>query len=224
MTESRMDFRKAKFLISAPDIAHLNQYLPGDVGVEIAFAGRSNAGKSSALNMLTDQKGLARTSKTPGRTQLINVFELDEHRRLVDLPGYGFAQVPLALKKKWQYALGEYLQERQCLTGVVVLMDIRHPLKDLDMQMIEWAVESEIPVLALLTKADKMKQSERMKMINEVRKHLGDYDDRVKVEAFSSLKGLGKPKVLSILNEWCHPEWLMEAIAEAEAADESEND
>ncbi|ACA84359.1 GTP-binding protein HSR1-related [Shewanella woodyi ATCC 51908] len=219
-----MDFRKAKFLISAPDIAHLNQYLPGDAGVEIAFAGRSNAGKSSALNMLTDQKGLARTSKTPGRTQLINVFELDEHRRLVDLPGYGFAQVPLALKKKWQYALGEYLQERQCLTGVVVLMDIRHPLKDLDMQMIEWAVESEIPVLALLTKADKMKQSERMKMINEVRKHLGDYDDRVKVEAFSSLKGLGKPKVLSILNEWCHPEWLMEAIAEAEAADESEND
>nr|WP_232847226.1 ribosome biogenesis GTP-binding protein YihA/YsxC [Shewanella nanhaiensis] len=217
-----MDFRKAKFLISAPDIAHLNQYLPGDAGVEIAFAGRSNAGKSSALNMLTDQKGLARTSKTPGRTQLINVFELDEHRRLVDLPGYGFAQVPLALKKKWQYALGEYLQERQCLTGVVVLMDIRHPLKDLDMQMIEWAVESEIPVLALLTKADKMKQSERMKMINEVRKHLGDYDDRVKVEAFSSLKGLGKPKVLSILNEWCHPEWLMEAIAEAEAADESE--
>ncbi|NRD72043.1 YihA family ribosome biogenesis GTP-binding protein [Shewanella sp. VB17] len=216
MTESRMDFRKAKFLISAPDIAHLNQYLPGDAGVEIAFAGRSNAGKSSALNMLTDQKGLARTSKTPGRTQLINVFELDEHRRLVDLPGYGFAQVPLALKKKWQHALGEYLQERQCLAGVVVLMDIRHPLKDLDMQMIEWAVESEIPVLALLTKADKMKQSERMKMINEVRKHLGDYDARVKVEAFSSLKGLGKPKVLSILNEWCQPQWLLDAIVAAE--------
>ncbi|GGI77118.1 putative GTP-binding protein EngB [Shewanella hanedai] len=224
MTESRMDFRKAKFLISAPDIAHLNQYLPGDAGVEIAFAGRSNAGKSSALNMLTDQKGLARTSKTPGRTQLINVFELDEHRRLVDLPGYGFAQVPLALKKKWQHALGEYLQERQCLAGVVVLMDIRHPLKDLDMQMISWAVESEIPVLALLTKADKMKQSERMKMINEVRKHLGDYDDRVKVEPFSSLKGLGKPKVLSILNEWCQPQWLMDAIAEAENADESEDE
>ena len=220
MTESRMDFRKAKFLISAPDIAHLNQYLPGDAGVEIAFAGRSNAGKSSALNMLTDQKGLARTSKTPGRTQLINVFELDEHRRLVDLPGYGFAQVPLALKKKWQHALGEYLQERQCLAGVVVLMDIRHPLKDLDMQMIEWAVESEIPVLALLTKADKMKQSERMKMINEVRKHLGGYDDRVKVEPFSSLKGLGKPKVLSILNEWCQPQWLMDAIAEAESAED----
>ncbi|MBL4817361.1 ribosome biogenesis GTP-binding protein YihA/YsxC [Shewanella benthica] len=223
MTESRIDFRKAKFLISAPDIAHLDEYLPGDVGIEIAFAGRSNAGKSSALNLLTDQRSLARTSKTPGRTQLINVFELDEHRRLVDLPGYGFAQVPLALKKKWQQALGEYLQERQCLGGMVVLMDIRHPLKDLDMQMIQWGVESEIPVLALLTKADKMKQSERMKMVNEVRKHLGDFGDRVKVEPFSSLKGIGKAKVLDILNTWCHPQWLVDALAEAEAA-EAEDD
>ncbi len=222
MTESRIDFRKAKFLISAPDIAHLDEYLPGDAGVEIVFAGRSNAGKSSALNLLTDQKGLARTSKTPGRTQLINVFELDEHRRLVDLPGYGFAQVPLALKKKWQEALGEYLQERQCLGGMVVLMDIRHPLKDLDMQMIEWAVDSEVPVLALLTKADKMKQSERMKMVNEVRKHLAEFDDRVKVEPFSSLKGIGKAKVLGILNDWCHPEWLVEAIAEAAIAEAAE--
>jgi len=218
VTESRIDFRKAKFLISAPDIAHLNEYLPGDAGIEIAFAGRSNAGKSTALNVLTDQKSLARTSKTPGRTQLINVFELDEHRRLVDLPGYGFAQVPLALKKKWQLALGQYLQERQCLAGVVVLMDIRHPLKDLDMQMIHWAVESDIPVLALLTKADKLKQSDRMKMITQVRKHLGEYDSRVKVEPFSSLKGIGKQKVLAILNDWCHPQWLVDALAEEETA------
>lgn len=213
MIESRIDFRKAKFLISAPDIAHLNEYLPGDVGVEIAFAGRSNAGKSSALNALTEQKSLARTSKTPGRTQLINVFQLDENRRLVDLPGYGFAQVPLAMKQKWQKALGEYLQVRQCLSGVVVLMDIRHPLKDLDLQMIEWAVASEIPVLALLTKADKLAQSARMKTVNQVRKDLADMKDWVQVEAFSSLKGTNKPKVLSILNEWCHPEWLMEELA-----------
>lgn len=216
MSGSRIDFRKAKFLISAPDIAHLDEHLPGDVGVEIAFAGRSNAGKSSALNQLTEQKGLARTSKTPGRTQLINVFELDEHRRLVDLPGYGFAQVPLTLKKKWQQALGQYLQERSCLSGVVVLMDIRHPLKDLDMQMIEWAVESDIPVLALLTKADKLAQSARMKMVNEVRKHLVDFGDAVKIEPFSSLKGIGKSKVLGILDEWCKPQWLMDALAEAE--------
>jgi GTP-binding protein len=219
VSESIMDFRRAKFLISAPDIAHLNQYLPGDVGVEIAFAGRSNAGKSSALNALTEQKSLARTSKTPGRTQLINVFALDADRRLVDLPGYGFAQVPLALKNKWQQALGEYLQKRACLSGVVVLMDIRHPLKDLDMQMIEWAVASEIPVLALLTKSDKLAQSVKMKTVNEVRSALADFGDWVKVEPFSSLKGTGKPKVLSILNEWCHPQWLMDAIAQESPED-----
>jgi len=212
VTESRIDFRRAKFLISAPDIAHLDQYLPGDVGVEIAFAGRSNAGKSSALNALTEQKSLARTSKTPGRTQLINVFELDAQRRLVDLPGYGFAQVPLALKNKWQQALGEYLQKRACLSGVVVLMDIRHPLKDLDMQMIEWAVASEIPVLALLTKSDKLAQSAKMKTVNEVRLALSEFGDWVQVEPFSSLKGTGKPKVLAILNEWCHPQWLTDEL------------
>ncbi|MBB1268414.1 ribosome biogenesis GTP-binding protein YihA/YsxC [Shewanella sp. SR44-3] len=219
MSESSMDFRRAKFLISAPDIAHLNEYLPGDAGVEIAFAGRSNAGKSSALNALTEQKGLARTSKTPGRTQLINVFALDADRRLVDLPGYGFAQVPLALKNKWQQALGEYLQKRACLSGVVVLMDIRHPLKDLDMQMIEWAVASEIPVLALLTKSDKLAQSVKMKTVNEVRSALADFGDWVKVEPFSSLKGTGKPKVLSILNEWCNPQWLLDAIAQESPED-----
>lgn len=213
MTESRIDFRKAKFLISAPDIAHLDKHLPGDTGIEIAFAGRSNAGKSSALNALTEQKTLARTSKTPGRTQLINVFELDGQRRLVDLPGYGFAQVPLAMKHKWQEALGEYLQKRACLSGVVVLMDIRHPLKDLDMQMIEWAVMSEIPVLALLTKADKLAQSAKMKTVNEVRKALAEFGDWVQVESFSSLKGTGKPKVLSILNEWCYPEGFEEVDA-----------
>ncbi|MGL4475016.1 MAG: ribosome biogenesis GTP-binding protein YihA/YsxC [Shewanella sp.] len=206
MTDNQIDFRKAKFLISAPDIAHLDKHLPGDTGIEIAFAGRSNAGKSSALNALTEQKSLARTSKTPGRTQLINVFELDGYRRLVDLPGYGFAQVPLALKKKWQHALGEYLQKRECLSGVVVLMDIRHPLKDLDIQMIEWAVESEIPVLTLLTKSDKLAQSARMKTVNEVRAALAEFGDWVNVEPFSSLKGTGKQKVLSILNGWCHPE------------------
>jgi len=220
VTESRIDFRRAKFLISAPDIAHLDQYLPGDIGVEIAFAGRSNAGKSSALNALTEQKSLARTSKSPGRTQLINVFQLDDDRRLVDLPGYGFAQVPLALKNKWQEALGEYLQKRACLSGVVVLMDIRHPLKDLDMQMIEWAVISNIPVLALLTKSDKLTQSVKMKTVNDVRAALKDFGDKVQVETLSSLKGTGKPKVLSILNDWCHPQWLAEQ--KAEQASESE--
>nr|WP_250885920.1 ribosome biogenesis GTP-binding protein YihA/YsxC [Shewanella jiangmenensis] len=204
-------------MISAPDIAHLDKHLPGDVGVEIAFAGRSNAGKSSALNALTEQKNLARTSKTPGRTQLINVFELDEHRRLVDLPGYGFAKVPLEMKRKWQNALGEYLQKRECLSGVVVLMDIRHPLKDLDRQMIEWSVASQIPVLALLTKSDKLSQSEKMKTVNTVRKELAEFGDWVAVESFSALKGTGKPKVLSILEAWCNPDWLNDQIAEGKA-------
>lgn len=202
MTDASIDFRKTHFVISAPDIDHLEQHVPGDEGIEIAFAGRSNAGKSSALNVLTEQKNLARTSKTPGRTQLINVFETAPGCRLVDLPGYGFAQVPLAMKKKWQQALGEYLQHRECLQGVVVLMDIRHPLKDLDMQMVQWSVESQLPVLVLLTKADKLTQSARMKTVNEVRKALADFGDAVRVEGFSSLKGTGKVKVLNALTQW----------------------
>ncbi len=127
----------------------------------MAFAGRSNAGKSSALNTLTNQKSLARTSKTPGRTQLINLFEVADGKRLVDLPGYGYAEVPEEMKRKWQRALGEYLEKRQSLQGLVVLMDIRHPLKDLDQQMIEWAVDSNIAVSVLLTKADKLASGAR---------------------------------------------------------------
>ncbi len=130
---------------------------------------RSNAGKSSALNTLTNQKSPARTSKTPGRTQLINLFEVAEGKRLVDLPGYGYAQVPEEMKIKWQRALGEYLEKRLCLKGLVVLMDIRHPLKDLDQQMIEWAVESDIQVLVLLTKADKLASGARKAQVNMVR-------------------------------------------------------
>ncbi|MBO1271047.1 YihA family ribosome biogenesis GTP-binding protein [Shewanella sp. 4t3-1-2LB] len=209
---TRINFHKTRFLISAPDIAHLEQHLPQSSAIEIAFAGRSNAGKSSALNALTDQKSLARTSKTPGRTQLINVFAVDEWRRLVDLPGYGFAQVPQAMKLKWQQALAEYLQHRECLGGVVVLMDIRHPLKDMDRQMVEWSVSSELPVLVLLTKADKLPQSARMKTVNEVRSALKALQGDVIVEPFSALKGTGKEKVLSILDNWCHPQWLLDAI------------
>lgn len=148
MTIRNYNYHMTHFVISAPDIRHL----PRDEGIEVAFAGRSNAGKSSALNTLTNQKGLARTSKTPGRTQLINLFEVVDGVRLVDLPGYGYAEVPEEMKLKWQRALGEYLQKRNCLKGLVVLMDIRHPLKDLDQQMITWAVAVGTPVLLLLTK------------------------------------------------------------------------
>ncbi|KNC65527.1 MULTISPECIES: ribosome biogenesis GTP-binding protein YihA/YsxC [Pseudoalteromonas] len=197
MLKSRMPYNRAQFVTSAPDISRL----PADTGIEVAFAGRSNAGKSSALNALTDQK-LARTSKTPGRTQLINTFSLDEDKRLIDLPGYGFAKVPLEMKKKWQKSLGEYLQKRQSLKGIVVLMDIRHPLKDLDMDLINWAAGSDIPVLALLTKADKLKQGKRKAEVLQVRKALAELNADITVHAFSSLKGLGLKELAWQLDDW----------------------
>ena len=199
MLKSRIKYNTASFVTSAPDITKL----PADTGIEVAFAGRSNAGKSSALNALTDQK-LARTSKTPGRTQLINTFELADvdDMRLIDLPGYGFAKVPIEMKKKWQKSLGEYLQKRQSLKGIVILMDIRHPLKDLDRDLINWAIGSEIPVLALLTKADKLKQGPRKSQVLQVRRELSTLDGDITVHAFSSLKGTGLPEVAKKLDEW----------------------
>lgn len=192
------NYQQTHFVTSAPDIRHL----PADTGIEVAFAGRSNAGKSSALNTLTNQKNLARTSRTPGRTQLINLFEVAEGKRLVDLPGYGYAQVPEEMKIKWQRALGEYLEKRLCLKGLVVLMDIRHPLKDLDQQMIQWAVESEIPVLVLLTKADKLASGARKAQTNMVREAVTAFNGDVQVEAFSSLKKQGVDKLRQKLDGW----------------------
>lgn len=191
-------YSKAQFFTSAPDIRHLDQ----SSGFEVAFAGRSNAGKSSALNTLTRQKNLARTSKTPGRTQMINVFQLDEERRLVDLPGYGFAKVPLAMKEKWQRSLGEYLQKRKCLKGIVVLMDIRHPFKDLDQDLIYWAVDAGLPVLALLTKADKLKSGKRKESLLKCREAALAFMGDVRVETFSSLNKSGLPQLEQTLNKW----------------------
>ena len=204
MPDLTINFEKATFLTSAPDIKHV--HMPLDLGYEIAFAGRSNAGKSSALNTITRHKNLARTSKTPGRTQLINIFALDDERRLVDLPGYGYAKVPLEMKLKWQAALGEYLQKRDCLRGLVVMMDIRHPLKDLDRNMIQWAVESDLPVLGLLTKADKLKSGARKAAVLKARKMCQEFDGDVTVHAFSSFTGIGKDTAINILSGWLQPE------------------
>lgn len=198
MTNKHYNYAATHFITSAPDIRHL----PEDSGIEVAFAGRSNAGKSSALNTLTNQKGLARTSKTPGRTQLINLFEVAEGYRLVDLPGYGYAEVPEAMKLKWQRALSEYLQMRDCLKGLVVLMDIRHPLKDLDQQMVQWAVDSDLPVLILLTKADKLASGARRAQLNMVREAVLAFQGDVDVEMFSSLKKLGVDKLRNKLDFW----------------------
>lgn len=211
MSESTINLHKAHFTISAPDIRRL----PTDSGIEVAFAGRSNAGKSSALNTLTNQKSLARTSKTPGRTQLINVFEVAPEKRLIDLPGYGYAKVPLEMKKKWQKALGEYLEKRESLQGLVVLMDIRHPLKDLDQDLIEWAADSNLPVLALLTKADKLSQGKASAEVLSVKKKLNALNADIKVQAFSSLKKTGAGQATQIICDWLSQD-LPEQPAETE--------
>lgn len=198
MYKAIINYQKATFLTSAPDI----KALPADTGIEVAFAGRSNAGKSSALNTLTRQNGLARTSKTPGRTQLINTFSLSENQRLIDLPGYGFAKVPLAVKEKWQKALSEYLIKRESLKGIVILMDIRHPLKDLDQDLIHWAVQSNLQVLLLLTKADKLSPGPRKKVLLEVTEASMAFMGDVTVQVFSSLTKLGLAELEQKLDQW----------------------
>ncbi len=213
MSKSIINYTKASFLTSAPDIRRL----PIDSGYEVAFAGRSNAGKSSALNTLTDQTGLARTSKTPGRTQLINVFDVGNERRLIDLPGYGFAKVPMAMKIKWQKSLTEYLQKRQCLKGLIVLMDIRHPMKDLDKDLIHWAVEVELPVLVLLTKADKLKSGKRKAELLRIKEMSSEFNGDVAVETFSSLKKLGIPQLSKKLDLWFNAEALLPAEPEVKS-------
>lgn len=198
MSEVKLNYHKTHFLTSAANITQL----PQDSGIEIAFAGRSNAGKSTALNALTNQKNLARTSKTPGRTQLINLFEVEPEYKLVDLPGYGYAAVPEQMKLQWQKSLGEYLQKRECLHGLVILMDIRHPLKDLDQQMIEWAVASKLPILLLLTKADKLSQSARSKQVKMVREAILPFQGDIQVEAFSALNKIGIDHLRNKLDLW----------------------
>lgn len=209
MDKPLLNFNKVRFVTSAPDIRHL----PNDGGIEIAFAGRSNAGKSSALNVLTHQRQLARTSKTPGRTQLINLFELEPGKRLVDLPGYGYAQVPLEMKLKWQASLSEYLQRRESLKAVVLLMDIRHPLKDTDTQMLEWATNNDLKVLILLTKCDKLNPGPRKQAVLEVRKATKMFENVI-IEPFSSLKGIGVDVVTRILSDWYQEDDLPEDIDE----------
>ncbi len=191
-------YRQARFLTSA---ARLHQ-CPPDEGFEVAFAGRSNAGKSSAINAICDHKGLTKVSKTPGRTQLINFFELDEQRRLVDLPGYGYAKVSVKVKKAWQESLAEYLEKRRCLKGLILLMDVRHPLKDFDLQMLEWAGRMELPVHVLLTKADKLKHGPASASLLKVKKALKAMDGRFSAQLFSSLKRTGIDEVHRILDNW----------------------
>ncbi|MBL4712081.1 MAG: YihA family ribosome biogenesis GTP-binding protein [Gammaproteobacteria bacterium] len=190
-------YRQAHFLISAGSA----KQFPLE-GTEVAFAGRSNAGKSSALNTLCDNKGLARTSKTPGRTRLVNFFELDEQRRLVDLPGYGFAKVPVAIKKEWEKLMTQYLSDQKALNGLVVIMDIRHPLNDYDWQMLEWCNHYNLPAHVLLTKADKIKRGAQQNSKLQTQKQLKDADINASVQTFSALKKTGLDELVLILNGW----------------------
>lgn len=191
---------KARYLASA----HTPAQLPPDDGREVAFAGRSNAGKSSALNALTRQNALARVSKTPGRTQQLVYFEVAPQRYLVDLPGYGYAKVPMDLKAHWEKFLDRWFQSRQALRGLVVVMDIRHPLKDYDRQMIGYAVARDLPVHGLLTKADKLGRGQQMQALAAVRKEMAGTwgESTVGVQTFSSQSKQGVDQARELVAGW----------------------
>ena len=191
------DYRNATFILSA---AKLGQ-CPADVGVEVAFAGRSNAGKSSAINAICDHNKLARASKTPGRTQQINFFALAEDKRLVDLPGYGFARVPLEIRLQWTKLVENYLGKRRSLAGIVLLMDVRHPLKDQDRDLIGWAAALGIPLHVLLTKADKLSRGPGKSTLLAVRRELASIPATT-VQLFSALSGEGIDEARTVLDRW----------------------
>lgn len=198
MTTKALNFNQALFLTSASKLSQC----PEDEGAEVAFAGRSNAGKSSAINTLTGMKKLARTSKTPGRTQLLNFFTVTEQQRLVDLPGYGFAKVPIEIKLRWQKSMDKYLRNRQSLRGLVLVMDIRHPLTEFDQTMLGWTKESGMPVHILLTKADKLKRGPGKSQLLAVRKALIEAGHDVSIQMFSALKKDGIEELCQVLNGW----------------------
>lgn len=191
------NFSGIAFLKSAPTLVQS----PPDMGIEVAFVGRSNAGKSSAINAITGKDKLARTSKTPGRTQLMNFFRIDDNRRIVDLPGYGYAKVPARIQQQIEHLLNSYLSFRHCLQGLVLLMDIRHPLTASDRQMIDFAQQRELPVHILLTKCDKLKRGASQNTLLQVRAALTAYS-LVSVQTFSALRWLGIDEVHNKLDEW----------------------
>ena len=193
-----IDFRRTTFVTSAPDISRL----PNDVGAEIAIIGRSNSGKSSSINAICDQKTLAKTSRTPGRTRLINLFKVNEGKYLVDLPGYGYAQVPEQMKRQWQKAMTDYLQQRKCLCGLVVTMDIRTPLRDHDRMIIDWSIAANLPCLILLTKADKFGVNKRKEMVGEVKTQLSEFGGNFTIIAFSALRKIGIDETRNVLKNW----------------------
>lgn len=195
---SRHDYQQARFVDS---VAHAEQ-LPPDDGIEIAFAGRSNAGKSSALNALTGRRGLARTSKTPGRTRLVNLFALADDKRLVDLPGYGYAAVSGATRERWTRLLGDYLQQRLALRGLVLVVDIRRGLTALDRQLLNLVIERPVALHLLLTKADKLGRGPAGRMLTGVRQELEEAGIEATLQCFSATRGDGIEDLRGLLDEW----------------------
>lgn len=191
-------FQNTSFFTSVNEIREL----PKHDGIEIAFAGRSNAGKSSAINTITNRSRLAFVSKTPGRTQQINFFQVNPDVYLVDLPGYGYAKVPEAVRSHWQHLLSDYLQSRSELKGLILIMDIRHPLKPLDLQMLDWFVPTGKDVHILLTKADKLSKLQAGNILNEVTRALRNVYPQVSVQLFSSTTRNGIENVLSVMERW----------------------
>ena len=194
-------FNRADYLLAA----HTHRQLPPDGGHEVAFAGRSNAGKSTALNALCGRNALARVSKTPGRTQQLVYFGLPPHegKYLVDLPGYGYAKVPQDLQAHWQAFLDGYFGSRMALAGLVVVMDIRHPLKDYDRQMLGYAVQRGLPAHALLTKADKLGRGQQAQALQAVKKELfSSFGDTVGVQTFSAESKQGVEEARAVVAGW----------------------
>ncbi len=189
-------YRQAHYATSA----HTLDQLPPDRGCEVAFAGRSNTGKSSVINAVTGQRRLARISKIPGRTQLINFFPVDEDHRLVDLPGYGYARVPGKLQAHWEQTLGAYIQQRQCLAGVVLIVDIRRLLTEYDQQMLLCCESAGLPVHVLLNKSDKLAFGARKKSLLQVEKQLVNSSQTVQL--FSVLKRSGTEQLVAVLDTW----------------------
>jgi GTP-binding protein len=189
-------YHQAKFLKSSPNLKDT----PPDVGKEIAFAGRSNAGKSSAINTLTRQNALARTSKTPGRTQMLNFFEINGQQRFVDLPGYGYAKVPLEVKEKWHQLMEIYLTKRNSLCAIVLVMDVRHPLTEFDWQMVEWCQHTGLALHILLTKADKLTYGAGKNTLLQIQRELKDATIPITIQLFSALKKTGIDEVHQALD------------------------
>jgi GTP-binding protein len=203
-------YHQAKFINSSP---HLKD-TPPDVGLEIAFAGRSNAGKSSAINTLTRQNSLARISKTPGRTQMLNFFSLNDQQRFVDLPGYGYAKVPVAVKNQWHNLMETYLKKRESLCAIVLVMDIRHPLTEFDWQMVTWCQHSGLPLHILLSKSDKLTYGAAKNTLLKVQRELADTPIPVTIQLFSSLKKTGVDEVHQVLDNLFNPSQHLDDAAD----------